>query len=144
MIEEFTKKWFAKNHLVRQKFEEKFPDDYDDIVKAVVTMLHDEDEYNTPDPKRIHKIDDGDYQGTLVYVIGKTGCQPGTYWYVKVYYGSCSGCDTLEHIRDTATDWEENWNERVDDQRKKEGVDQLMTLALHIVQGLKEMGDDDE
>lgn len=143
MIEEFTKKWFAKNHLVRQKFEAKFPDDYDDIVKAVVEMLFDGDDYYG-DPPRLHKIDDGHYQGTLVYVISEPGYQPSTYWYVKVYYGSCSGCDTLEHIRDTATDWEDDWNDRVDDQRKKEGVDQLMTLALHIVQGLKEMGDDDE
>lgn len=143
MIEAFTKRWFERNHMVREQFEAAFPDSYTDILKAVVTMLHDEDEYNSPDPKRIHEIDEGDYQGTLVYVIGCTGYQPSTYWYVKVYYGSCSGCDTLERIREDATDWEDNWNERVDDQRKKEGVDQLMTLALHIVQGLKEMGEDE-
>ena len=143
MIEKFTKRWFERNHLIRAQFEAKFPNSYSDIVEAVVTMLHDEDDYGTPDPKRIYEIDDGDYQGTLVFVIAEDGYQPSTYWYVKVYYGSCSGCDTLEHIRSEATDWEDEWNDRVDDDRKKAGVDQLMTLALHIVQGLKEMGEDE-
>lgn len=143
MIEKFTKKWFEKNHTIREKFEAKFPESYAEIVKAVIEMLHDEDEYGCPDPARIHMIDDGNYQGTLLFVIGASGYQPSTYWYVKVYYGSCSGCDTFEHLRSESCDWEENWTDRIDDERKKKGVDGLMTLALHIVQGLKEMGDDE-
>ena len=57
------------------------------------------DEYGDPDPNRIHEIDDGDYQGTLVYVIAAKDYQPDDYWYVKIGYGSCSACDTLEAIR---------------------------------------------
>jgi hypothetical protein len=114
--------------LVREQFEQQEPNSYADIVKAVITMLQ-EDEYDSPDPMRIHQIDDGDYQGTLVFVIASGGYQPSTYWYVKVNYGSCSGCDTLEAIRD---DFDE----------KKKMAD-LMTLALHIVQGLKEMGENE-
>mgnify|MGYP003348214952 CR=1 FL=1 len=98
MIEQFTKRWFSHNHIVREQFEKELPHSYSDIVEAVITMLHDEDEYASIDPERIHKIDDGNYQGTLVYVIGESGYQPSTYWYVKVEYGSCSGCDTLENI----------------------------------------------
>ena len=140
MIEEFTKRWFERNHLVREQFEKEIPDSYKDIVKAVVTMLHDEDKYESIDPERIHEIDDGDYQGTLLYVIGDTSYQPDTYWYVKVGYGSCDACDTLQAI--TSGEWGLETEEEKQ-AWKKEAVDQLMTLALHIVQGLKKMGDDE-
>lgn len=142
MIEEFTKRWFEKSHAVRTKFEEKFPANYAEIVKAVVEMLQEHDEYECPDPKRIHEIDDGDHQGTLLYVIAQGGYQPSKYWYVKVSYGSCSVCDTLKSLRSEACKWEDDWIDGVDDEQKKKGVDGLMTLALHIVQGLKEMGDE--
>jgi hypothetical protein len=140
MIEEFTKRWFDRNHMVRAMFEFKMPSSYSDIVTAVVSMLHDEDKYSSIDPERIHEIDDGDYQGTLVYVIAASGYQPDKYWYVKVGYGSCSGCDTLENILSG------NWgheSEAAAQAWKKDAIDQLMTLALHIVQGLKKMGDEE-
>ena len=140
MIEQFTKRWFERNHEVRAKFEAQIPDSYTHIVKAVVEMLHDEDEYDSIDPSRIHEIDDGDYQGTLLYVIGNSSYQPTNYWYVKVGYGSCSGCDTLQAI--TSGNWGHDSEEEAQ-AWKKQAVDQLMTLALHIVQGLKLMGEEE-
>jgi len=140
MIEKFTKRWFERKDSVQEKFEAKLPSSYSDIVLAVVEMLNDEDEYETPDPARIHEINDGDYQGTLLYVIGAASYQPSTYWYVKVGYGSCSGCDTLESILSG------NWGHETEEEKKAwkdEAVSQLMTLALHIVQGLKLMGDEE-
>jgi len=136
MIEEFTKRWFSHNYIVREQFEKEIPRSYSDIVKAVVTMLHDEDDYGSIDPERIHSIDDGDYQGTLVFVIGASGYQPSDYWYVKVGYGSCSGCDTLEAI--TEGDYGHESEEEAQ-AWKKEAVDGLMTLALHVLQGLKKI-----
>jgi len=131
MIEEFTKAWFSNLHAMREKFAAKHPDDYKEVVRAVIEMLAaSSDEYEKPDPNRIHEIDDGDYQGTLVYVIGGSGYQPSRYWYVKVGYGSCSGCDTLQGISGYSSD-------APNDQQ----VSEYMTLALHIVQGLREMGD---
>jgi len=140
MIEKFTKRWFERKDSVQEKFEAKLPSSYSDIVLAVVEMLNDEDEYETPDPARIHEINDGDYQGTLLYVIGAANYQPSTYWYVKVGYGSCSGCDTLESILSG------NWGHETEEEKKAwkdEAVSKLMTLALHIVQGLKLMGDEE-
>ena len=140
MIEKFTKRWFERKDSVQERFEAKLPSSYSDIVLAVVEMLNDEDEYETPDPSRIHEINDGDYQGTLLYVIGAAIYQPSTYWYVKVGYGSCSGCDTLESILSG------NWGHETEEEKKAwkdEAVSQLMTLALHIVQGLKLMGDEE-
>jgi hypothetical protein len=130
MIEEFTKAWFANLNSVRAQFAAKHPEDYKAVVRAVVGILGDSYEYDTPDPDRIHQIDDGDYQGTLVFVIGARGYQPSRYWYVKVYYGSCSGCDTLESISGYSGE-----------PPTPDQVEQYMALALHIVQGLREMGD---
>ena len=65
-----------------------------------------------------------------MYVIGGTGYQPRDYWYVMVYYGSCSGCDTLQAIC--------GYTDKVTDSQ----VADYMTLALHILQGIKAMGDE--
>jgi hypothetical protein len=131
MIKAFVQAWENNKDKVESLFRAKHPDGYLDIVKAVVSTLGGEDSYGCPDPKRIHEINDGDYQGTLLFVIAAKGYQPSTYWYVKVSYGSCSGCDTLEAIR------------RYDGKSipTKTQVEDYMVLALHIVQGLKEMTD---
>lgn len=130
MIEEFTKAWFANLHTMREKFTAKHPEDYKDVVRAVIEMLAAaSDDYDKPDPERIHSIDDGDYQGTLVYVIAASGYQPSRYWYVRISYGSCSGCDTLQAISGYSSE-----------PPNDEQVSEYMTLALHVVQGLREMG----
>lgn len=100
--------------------------DYIDIVKVVIEAIH--HGYGTPDPEHIHEIDDGDYQGTLLFVIPADGYHPYDYWCVKVGYGSCSGCDTLMAILDG------DYGDTID-----EKVDSLFTLALHIVQELKKI-----
>ena len=132
MIAEFVELFMAGKPKIEATFSEAHPENYKAIVEAVVTVLNNEEDYGAPDPKRIHELDDGDYQGTLVYVIAATGYQPSDYWYVKVGYGSCSGCDTLEGIRSYS-----------DDKPTEGQVRDYMTLALHIVQGLKKMGDDE-
>lgn len=108
---------------LRKKFAAAHPEDYAAVVKAVVEVVSDD-----LDPERVHAIDDGHYQGTLVFVIAEAGYQPSRYWYVMVAYGSCSGCDTLEGIR-----------KYDDDPPTEKQIDLYMTLALHVVQGLKEM-----
>lgn len=129
MIESFTKVWFSHKQTLEEQFSKKHPEDYKEIVEAVVRLLSDNlKEFIVPDPTRIHEIDDGDYQGCLVYVIAAKGYQPFTYWYVRVDYGSCSGCDTLQGIT--------NYSRGIP---TKEQVNGYMTLALHILQGLKEM-----
>jgi hypothetical protein len=93
-------------------------------VKEVVKIL--------PDVCRetLHCIDDGDYQGTLLFLIPEDTYQPDNYYYVKVEYGSCSGCDTLESIRDYDSDTPND-----------EQVKDYMTLCLHIIQKFKKLGE---
>lgn len=131
MIQEFVDKFISHKHEIMRLFSEKHPDSYMEIVKVVVSILHDPKKYKSIDPERIHQIDDGDYQGTLVFVIASSGYQPDEYWYVKVSYGSCSGCDTLEGIRGYGSG-----NPTADQ------VSDYYTLALHVVQGIKRMGSD--
>jgi hypothetical protein len=129
VIKEFVSRYEANKEQLRATFEAEHPKSYFNIVEAVIRMLS-TGEVGAPDHERVHEIDDGDYQGTLLYVIGGAGYQPSSYWYVKVDYGSCSGCDTLESIKSDG-----NWG----DKPNKQQVADYMTLALHIVQGLKEL-----
>lgn len=133
MIAEFINRFEENKASIRAHFEAKHPDEYKDIVEAVIRAVSSDDEYATPDASRIHTIDDGDYQGTLVFVIASKGYQPSDYWYVKVGYGSCSGCDTLQAISEYSSD-----------PPTESQVAQYMTLATHILQGLKRMGDDNQ
>lgn len=133
MIKEFIDRFQKNRDTLRAGFSATHPDDYKDIVEAVIRAVSDDVKYDSPDPSRIHVIDDGDYQGTLVYVIAAGGYQPDTYWYVKVDYGSCSGCDTLQAISEYSSE-----------PPTESQINQYMMLATHILQGLKKMGDDDQ
>jgi len=139
LITNFIERWDANRENAKVYFSKKEnkPGSYLDLVKYVVGVIgSEEDEYgfgSTPDPNRIHVVDDGDYQGTLLFVIGASGYQPSDYWAVKVSYGSCSGCDTFQLI-DLPYDYDDEpyvVSERA--------IDDLCTLCLHIVQGLKEI-----
>jgi hypothetical protein len=134
MIREFVERFQSPEGQasLRAAFSKR-PDTYQDVVRAVIEVVAGSKDWDVPDPDRIHAIDDGDYQGTLVFVIAEKGYQPSRYWYAKVGYGSCSGCDTLQAICSYSSD------APTDDE-----ISQYMTLALHIVQGLKEMGSGDE
>jgi hypothetical protein len=130
MIQTFVDKFMENKSKVLEQLASDPPSSYTEIVRLVVENMRDPDGYGDPDPGRVHVINDGDYQGTLVYVIGAEGYQPNDYWYVKVYYGSCSGCDTLEAIRSAGG---------YDDPPTKQQINDYWTLALHVVQGIKEM-----
>ena len=101
--------------------------EYGALVTCLVEFLNSfNDGYESApqlDPGRITEIDHGEYQGTLVYVIGATGYQPDEYVVTKVHYGSCSGCDTLKSI------CEENDPEVQ--------LDDLLVLCLHLIQQMK-------
>lgn len=79
--------------------------DYKHLVKLVVDNIlngaGDEYEIYTWDSGSITVIDNGDYQGTLLYLIPESTYQPseGEYLMTYVGYGSCSGCDALQSIQ---------------------------------------------
>lgn len=86
---------------------------YEDIVKiSIDNILNDDDDINW-DIENITVIDNGDYQGTELYLIPRKTYQPSEYEYIMTYvgYGSCSGCDTLLCIQDYGNSEEEQVNE---------------------------------
>lgn len=70
-------------------------------------------------------IDNGDYQGTQIFMISLDVYQPDpeNYIYTHTYYGSCSGCDTLLGIS--------RYGDELPDENQ---VKEYMTLALHLLQ----------
>jgi hypothetical protein len=129
MIEKFVIAWNKRKEEIKAKLRSDHPKDYMELVKWVVEIL--DLERCGPDPERIHLIDDGDYQGTLLFIISERGYQPSTYWSVKISYGSCSGCDTLQAISDYSSA-----------PPNEEQASDYMTLALHIIQGLHVVGEE--
>ena len=125
MIKTIVKNYMNHKEAIRKIFEVHEPKTYKDIVKTIVETCGEVEPWVNLDANKIHEIDDGDYQGTYLYVIPQEAYQPNRYWFVYVAYGSCSGCDTLEYIQ-----CDEDANRRIDN---------YMTLALHIVQNIQEI-----
>lgn len=80
--------------------------EYKDLLEiALETIYNNYDSIDTYtevlDLNSITEIDDGDYQGTLVYLIPFDRYQPNAEDYLMTYveYGSCSYCDTLQGIK---------------------------------------------
>ena len=106
MIKYCIKKWDKNNQVLLKELINRFKDlddyEYKDFVKLTVEYIlnyNSEDiEYNT---ENITEINDGDYQGTLLYMIPEETYQPCEYEYLMTFvnYGSCSGCDTLQSIQ---------------------------------------------
>ena len=96
--------------------------EYKDLVKlTVMFILNDENEW---DANKIKEIDDGDYQGTLLYLIPEDTYQPNSSEYLMTFveYGSCSGCDTLQRIQCF-----------LDTKSRDKSIDDLMNLCKDLI-----------
>jgi len=135
MITELVKQWEENKHKLEEYFKTTKQDEYNSyetIVKKVFEIcLPKATDYNGWDLGKMTVIDDGDYQGTQIFIIPTDTYQPSVEDYVMTdtYYGSCSGCDTLQAIS------EYDYELPTDEQ-----VKEYMTLALHLVQKLKRLG----
>lgn len=130
MIQEFVSVFMSKKHELEEVWSEKHPESYENIFSNLIQLLASNTDYGGPDPERIVVVDHGDYQGTRLFVVAAKGYQPSTYWTCKVDYGSCSGCDSFEAIRD------EGYSS---DGPTPEQVKGYVTMALHMVQEMKEI-----
>ena len=97
--------------------------DYLYLVKKVVSIILNGGDAEW-DTGKITQIDNGDYQGTLLFLIPMDTYQPSEYEYLMTYvnYGSCSGCDTLQAIQD--------WGEK---KLTENQVKDFMTLCRDLV-----------
>lgn len=130
MIENFVRAWDANKdslaNWLRQTNQEKLS--YKEILRALLVKVINPFTGEEWDIKKIHTIDDGDYQGCQIFIVPKAKYQPSPYEYLTTYqdYGSCSGCDLLEGIRLYE-----------DGLPSETQVKEYMTLALHLLQRCK-------
>ena len=79
MIQKFVDRFIASESTIRAELRKQRPENYNALVERVVKIVGDDSRRSeSPDPARIHVIDDGDYQGTLLFIIGAKGYQPRT------------------------------------------------------------------
>ena len=106
--------------------------DYETMVKQLITLIINPhvDSCGRLQENRVTVIDDGDYQGTQIFIIPYDVYQPNEeeYVYTHVGYGSCSGCDTLLNAL-SLSDYDEKLSDGT--------VDMLMVLALHLIENFK-------
>lgn len=132
MIQGLVNEYMKNKDKLEVWLNDNHPEDYKELVTKVFGLFRDISLSMKPDVTKIHEIDDGFYQGTLLYLIPEDTYQPDKYYYVFIDYGSCSGCDTLEAI-----------NAYSSDKPTKQQVNEYMQLALNIVQEIKILDKDE-
>jgi len=136
MIQELVNQWECNKHKLEEYFKTINQEDYsyELIVKKIFELcLLKSDDDSGFNISKMTVIDDGNYEGTQIFIIPKDTYSPSIEDYVitHTYYGSCSGCDTLEKIRYLS-----------DERQTNETIKEYMTVALHLVQKLKWLGQD--
>lgn len=128
MIKFALRKWNENKGALEQHIrKDKTLNDctYEYLVKLVVRYIFNGgEEWEKYDESKITTVDNGDYQGTQLFIIPKDAYQPCENEYLMTFvgYGSCSGCDTLMAIQD----WEEK-------EPTEQQVSDFMTLCRDLV-----------
>ncbi len=131
MIPEIIKQWDKNKHKLEDYFRNTKQSEYSNYYKEILVKIFElciNSDDLMFDLTKITVIDDGDYQGTQIFLIPKDTYHPSASDYVvtNTEYGSCSGCDTLMGI-----------SCYYEDLPTSDQVKQYMTLSLHLVQKLK-------
>lgn len=142
MIKEFCLAWEKNKEKLEEYFrntEQSEYDSYYELVKLLFDIVINSElgnlEGDKYDTKGILTIDDGDYQGTQIFILHKDTYQPciKDYVHTNTYYGSCSGCDTLQGI-----------HEYEHGLPSESQVNDYMDLCLHLLQRCHYMIDEEE
>lgn len=104
MIKEFVVAWDTNKDKLMEHFRTHPQSeycDYVDLVKLLFTIVINPVVRTPFNCEDIVVLDHGDYQGTQLFILHEITYQPSVveYVYTNSYYGSCSGCDTLQAIQ---------------------------------------------
>lgn len=142
MIQDFVNAWDANKSKLKEYIGTHNQSEYDEyekllklLVKIVINPYLNEKNKLVLDIDHIHTIDDGEYQGSVMFFIPLDRYQPEPYQYVWTHqgYGSCSGCDTLMGIS--------GYDSGLPSAKQ---VDEYMTLELHLLQKCRWLIGEDE
>lgn len=107
MLKILVQKWDKNKNRLKRYLEEATDLNscsYLDLVKITFTYIYNDNDtrFVDLDIGNISEIDNGDYQGTLLFLIPFNTYQPSESQYLMTYigYGSCSVCDLLQSIQD--------------------------------------------
>lgn len=130
MLKWCVDKWFANKEGLRRALEadETLMDcEYLHLMGLVVEhILNPEEEADKQfDREKLLKIDQGDWQGTILFVIPRKTYQPsaGDYLLTYIEYGSCPVCDVLERAKAGLSHGK----------NKKQGIDDVMMICKDLV-----------
>lgn len=122
MIQTFIDRFIDRKYKLREIFSNNTLENYFELVKIVIDLISDDNRgicHNS-----ITEISSGGRSGSLLYIIkNKYEYDDPEFWYIKIRYGSCPGCDAFEQAIHINTN----------DQR----IDDLISLSLHIVESIK-------
>lgn len=129
MIKEFYLAWEKNKDTLKEYFrthEKNNYDSYGELVELLFNLVINPEmdyKFNTDD---MVELDNGGYQGTLIFILHRDTYQPDVtdYVYTNTSYGSCGYCDVLESIY-----YSNNETSPTDDQ-----VDSYMKLCLYLLQ----------
>ena len=136
MIKSIVRAWEDNKSNLEQYFKATNPYEisYATIVKQLFELVinpygNEKENSFSFNAEDITKIDNGDYQGTLIFILHKDTYQPDVSDYIMTFvgYGSCSVCDTLKGIQ----------AENYEDTATEEQVKEFMTLSLHLIQRME-------
>lgn len=134
MENNFVDKWEDRKESLRLNFFKSHPDSYKEILERLISeVINPNQEDCLPSSSEIEVKSFGDYTGVEVFIIPELSVYPSTFWVTKAYYGSCSLCDSLHGIFDDSYD--EDGDILPPNEKQVEGY---MTLALHLLQRMKE------
>lgn len=130
MLKWCVDKWFANKEGLRRVLEtdESLKNcEYLHLMELVVEhILNQKEEENSRfDSAKITKVDQGDWQGTILFFIPRKTYEPnaGDYLLTYIEYGSCPLCDVLEKTKDGL----------YDNKNKKQSIDDFMIICKELV-----------
>lgn len=128
MITELIEQWESNKSGLENWFKTNKLSEYDSYEKIVKTLFT----YGIKgyDPAKITVIDDGNYQGTKIFIIPEANVSPSAeeYLVTNTFYGSSTHSDVLLSIIGLSDS---------DDFPNDEQIKQYMILSLHLVQKIK-------
>jgi hypothetical protein len=128
MIQKYIDRFIEQEKKIKEEIGNKLDRidmyDYKDFAKWVIELISFKED--DPSSESMETFILGAYQGDFIFFMHDGWYCPDKVWIMSCSFGSCSGCDTLESIR----------NDGLSD---KEKIRAYSILMLNLIESLKEI-----